>query len=100
MLLGATGVKAVRKYVGEIDPCSSYNDLDKLILALVFWFEALGQWFPNFSSSRTNQKNLVVREAQYIDLYRDWRTTSANLADHQRSAEQTLGIAALGYSGY
>jgi hypothetical protein len=29
---------------------------------------------------------LVVREAQNIDLYRDWRTTSVNLAD------QALGI--------
>ncbi len=39
----------------------------------------------------------MVREAQNIDLYRDWRTTSAILADHQWSAEQTLGITGLEY---
>jgi len=50
------------------------------------------QWFPNFFGSRTTQKNLIVREGQNIDLYMDSRTTSANLADHQWSAEQTLGI--------
>ncbi len=32
-----------------------------------------------------------------LDLYRDWRTTAANLADHLWSAEQTLGITALHY---
>ncbi len=52
----------------------------------------LDQWFPNFFGSRTTQKNLVVREGQNIDLYRDSRTTTANLVDHQWSAEQTLGI--------
>ena len=57
--------------------------------------QTLVQWFPNFSGLRTTQKNLVIREAQNIQLYRDWRTTSANLADHQWSAEQTLGITAL-----
>ncbi len=40
-------------------------------------------------------EKLVVREGQNIDLYRDSRTTSANLADHQWSAEQTLGITGL-----
>ncbi len=50
------------------------------------------QWFPNFSDTRTTLKNLVVREAQNIDLYWELRTTLANLADHQWSAEQTLGI--------
>ncbi len=34
----------------------------------------------------------MVREGQNIELYRDSRTTSASLADHQWSAEQTLGI--------
>ncbi len=37
----------------------------------------------------------MVREVQNIDLYRVLRTTLANLADHQWSAEQTLGITAL-----
>jgi hypothetical protein len=40
---------------------------------------------------------LVVREGQNIELYRDSRTISANLADHQGSAEQTLGITGLDY---
>ncbi len=40
-------------------------------------------------------ENLVVREAQIVDLYRELRTTSANLADHKLSAEQTLGISVL-----
>ncbi len=34
----------------------------------------------------------MFREGQNIDLYRDSWTTSANLADHQWSAEQTLEI--------
>ncbi len=34
----------------------------------------------------------MVRGAQNIELYNDLRTTSANLADHLWSAEQTLGI--------
>jgi hypothetical protein len=55
----------------------------------------LRQWFPNFFGSRTTWKNLVVREGQNIDLYRDSRTTSANLGDHHWSAEQTLGITVL-----
>jgi len=42
----------------------------------------LNQWFPNFSDAQTNWNNLVVREAQNIDLHRDSHTTSANLADH------------------
>ncbi len=50
------------------------------------------QWFPNFFGLRTTKKNSVVREGQNIDLCRDSRTTSANLTDHQWSAEQTLGI--------
>jgi len=37
----------------------------------------------------------VVRNAENIDFNRDLRTTSANLADHYWSAEQTLGISAL-----
>jgi hypothetical protein len=56
---------------------------------------SLYQWFPNFFGSRTTYKNLVVREGQNIYLYGDSRTTSAYLADHQWSAEQTLGITAL-----
>jgi len=55
----------------------------------------LQQWFPNFFGSQTTYKDLVVREGQNIDLYGDSRTTSANLADHQWSAEQTLGITGL-----
>jgi hypothetical protein len=55
--------------------------------------DKLGQWFANFFGERTTQKNLVVREGQNIDLYRDSRTTSANLA------EQTLGITELGICG-
>ncbi len=47
----------------------------------IFWFAA-----------RPNQKYLVVREGQNIDLYKDSWTTSANLANHKWSAEQTLGI--------
>jgi len=39
----------------------------------------------------------VVRKAQNIDLYRDLQTTSAILADHQWSAEQTLGITAVNF---
>jgi hypothetical protein len=35
----------------------------------------LGQWFPNFFGARTTLNILVLREAQNIDLYRDWRTT-------------------------
>ncbi len=35
---------------------------------------------------------LVLRESPKFELYRDWQTTWANLADHQWSAEQTLGI--------
>jgi len=27
MLLGATGIKAVRKYVGEIEPCRQFHQL-------------------------------------------------------------------------
>ncbi len=42
----------------------------------------LEQWFPNFSGARTTQNNLVVSEAQNIDLYNHSRTTSDNLADH------------------
>jgi len=34
----------------------------------------------------------VVPEGHNIELYRDSRTTSANLADHLWSSEQTLGI--------
>jgi len=59
--------------------------------------KTLVQWFPNFFGSRTTWKNLVVREGQNVELYRDSRTTSANLADHLWSAEQTLGITALVY---
>jgi len=40
----------------------------------------------------------MVREAQNIDLYRELRATSANLADHQWSAEQALGITAIVHS--
>ncbi len=36
----------------------------------------LDQWFPNFSVARTSLNILALREAQNIDLYRDWRTTS------------------------
>ncbi len=57
-----------------------------------FACDTLYQWFPNFFPDHLY---LVVREAQYINLYRDWRTSSANLADDQWSAEQTLGITAL-----
>ncbi len=59
----------------------------------------LTQWFPNFFGSQTTLKNLVVREGQTIDLYRDSRTTSANLVDHQWSAEQILGITGLTCKG-
>jgi hypothetical protein len=38
---------------------------------------------------------MVVREGQNIELHRDSRTTLANLADHQWSAEQTLGSTGL-----
>jgi len=55
----------------------------------------LVQWFPNFSGSRTTWNNLVVRQAGNIDLYRDLQTTSANLADHLWSSEQTLGMTGL-----
>ena len=55
----------------------------------------LVQWFPNFSGVRTTWNILVLREAQNIDLYKDWWTTWATLADHQWSAEQTLGITGL-----
>ncbi len=48
------------------------------------------QWFSNFFNVRTTLNNLVVREAQDIALYGDSRNTSANLADHLWSAEQTL----------
>ncbi len=54
--------------------------------------KAIGQCFPNFSCARTTSNLCVVREAQNIDLYRDLRTTSANIADHLWSAEQTLRI--------
>jgi len=37
----------------------------------------------------------VLREGQNIDFCRDSRTTSVTLADHQWSAEQTLGITAV-----
>ena len=56
---------------------------------------ALKQWFPNFSGARTTSNFLVHRQALNIDLYGDSRTTWANLADHQWSEEQTLGITAL-----
>ena len=52
------------------------------------------QWFPNFSGARTPSIILVLRKAQNIDLYRDLRTIRANLANHQWSAEQTLGTTA------
>jgi len=39
----------------------------------------LDQLFPNFSGARTTWNYLVVYEAQYIDFYRDSRTTAANL---------------------
>ncbi len=55
----------------------------------------LSQWFPNFSGVRTTSNISVLCEAQNIDFYRDWRTTWTNLADHQWSAEQTLGITEL-----
>ncbi len=55
------------------------------------------QWFPIFSGARNTLNILVLREAQNIDLYRDWRTTRDNLADHLWSAEQTLGITVLVY---
>ncbi len=60
------------------------------------YYNVLGQWFPNFSDARTTKNILVIREAQNIDLYGDWRTTWASLADHQWSAMQTLGITVLG----
>jgi hypothetical protein len=44
------------------------------------------QWFPNFSGARTTLIILVLRESQNIDLYWDWRTTWANLANHWWSA--------------
>jgi hypothetical protein len=61
--------------------------------------KCLVQWFPNFFGSRTTLKNSVVQEGQNIDLDRDSRTTSANLADQQWSAEQTLGITGLVCNG-
>jgi hypothetical protein len=51
-------------------------------MMLLLLNKGLQQWFPNFSGARTTWNNLVVREAQNIDLYRDSRTTSANVADH------------------
>ncbi len=61
---------------------------------LNFNSNSIAQWFPNYSGTRTTWNNLVVREAQNIDLNRDSRTTLANLADHQWSSEQNLGITA------
>jgi hypothetical protein len=55
----------------------------------------LKQWFQNFSGPQTTWNILVLLEEQNNDLHRDWRTTRANRADHQWSAEQTLGITAL-----
>ncbi len=49
----------------------------------------LCQWFAD------HLKKSVVREGQNIDLYKDSRTTSANLTDHHWSVEQTLGITVL-----
>ena len=44
--------------------------------------QLLDQWFPIFYIAQTTKSILVVREAQNIDLYKDLRTTWANLADH------------------
>ncbi len=52
---------------------------------------SLMQWLPNFSGTRNTSNILVLRQAQNVDFYRDWRTTWANLVDHQRSAEQIVG---------
>jgi len=40
-----------------------------------------------------------TKEGQNIELCRDSRTTSANLADHLWSEEQTSGITGLPYQG-
>jgi len=57
------------------------NELDEPHVVISFAHH-LVQWFPNFSGARTTWNNLVAREAENIDLYRDSRTTSANLKDH------------------
>jgi hypothetical protein len=77
--------------------CSSLTNTAVIVVyCIIYTPETLGKWFPNFFGSRTTCKNLVVREGQNIDLYWDSRTTSANLANHQRSAEQTSGTTAQG----
>jgi len=74
---------------------SFYLFISILCVEMSSVYKPLIQWFPNFFGSRTTQKNLVVREGQNIDLYKDSRTTSANLADHWWSTQQNLGITAL-----
>ncbi len=69
------------------DPCSI--ELFNFIKSVE---DILYQRFPNFSGARTTWNILVLLEAQNIDLDRDWRTTWANLVDHQWS---TLGITVL-----
>ncbi len=41
----------------------------------------LSQWFPKFSLELTTSNILLFREAQNINLHRDWRTTWANIAE-------------------
>ncbi len=61
---------------------------------------SLYQWFPNISDARTTYNDLVILEAQIVDLYRDSRITSANYADHLWSAKQTLRITGLYRNNY
>ncbi len=82
------------------DTLTTLMDGSLLLFKFPSFAHALSQWFPNFSDTRTTLKNLVVREAQNIDLYWELRTTLANLADHQWSAEQTLGITGLSNSQF
>jgi hypothetical protein len=50
--------------------------LARIILTNLGYKVNLEQRFPNFSGVRTTKSNLVVREAQNIDLYRDSLTAS------------------------
>ncbi len=50
---------------------------------------------PKFFLCADHLKYFSAPRRWKIDFYCDWRTTWANIADHQWSEEQTLGITAL-----
>ncbi len=52
----------------------------------------LGQWFPNFFCVQTTENNLVVSEAQNIDLYKHSRTTSGPRSRLWESLFQDLAL--------